>query len=124
MLELQVGKARVGEPGVERDAGGGEEQFAGLDILEICSRLVAAEGQRRALELAARHMHGVAGRGAEQQRDVERVGDDGQRRASQQLMSDLGCGRAGVEAGGPRRIITSAKVSSNTVIPGYQRVRG
>ena len=39
-------------------------------------------------------------------------------------MSDLGCGRAGGEAGGPHRIITSAKVSSNTVIPGYQRVRG
>ena len=43
LLKLEVGKAGIGQAGIERDAGGGKEKLARENILEVVRRLVAAE---------------------------------------------------------------------------------
>jgi hypothetical protein len=43
LLELQVGKARIGQSGFDRDAGGRQKQLAREDVAEIVDRFITAE---------------------------------------------------------------------------------
>ena len=100
LFQLEVGEAGIGEAGVERDPGGGEEELAGEDRAEVFGRLVARERERGRLELAAGHVDGIAGNGAEDDGDVQRSGDDGEVAPRGEAGGDFRRRRAGVEDDG------------------------